>query len=97
MGDAHHRPSTSGFRHLRVRQEAIQLAAATRPLCAALERSCRRHLAEQLARAATSVHYNITEGNGRGRPRDRVRVRTIAWGSLLEVESLLTEASTDPC
>ncbi|MGZ8456823.1 MAG: four helix bundle protein [Gemmatirosa sp.] len=95
MEDAHRRPHTSGFRHLRVWQEAIRLAAATQPVCGELERSRRAHLASQLARAATSVHANIAEGNGRGGPRDRARVLTIAWGSLLEVEPLLAEAGSD--
>ena len=87
---------SSGFRHLRVWQEAIQLAIAVRPVCAALRRRRQANLADQLVRAARSVHGNIAEGNGRTGRADRARVFTIAWSELLEVESFLTEASADP-
>jgi four helix bundle protein len=85
----------SGFQHLHVWQEAVRLAVATRTVCQALERSRRWHLRDQLARAATSVHANIAEGNGRDSPRDRLRFHTIAWASLLEVEALLVEVAAD--
>ena len=85
----------SGFQHLHVWQEAVRLAVATRPVCQALERSRRWHLGDQIARAATSVHANIAEANGRDSRRDRLRILTIAWGSLLEVEALLVEAAAD--
>ena len=76
-------------------QEAFALAVAVRPVCDALQRGRRWQLADQLARAATSVHANIAEGDGRSTPRDRSRLFLIARGSLLEVESLLNEAGID--
>ena len=92
MDDSH---GSSGFRHLRVWQEAMLLAIALRPVCAALRRSRQADLADHLARSARSVHANIAEGNGRTGRADRARVFTIAWSELLEVESMLTEASAD--
>ena len=90
------REASGSFRELRVWQEAFALTVAVRPVCDALQRSRRWHLADQLARAATSVHANIAEGDGRSTPRDRARLFLIARGSLLETESLLTEADIDP-
>ena len=83
------------FRRLRVWQEAFALAIAVRPVCDALKHGRQWHLADQLARAATSVHANLAEGDGRSTPRDRARLFLIARGSLLEVESLLSEAVLD--
>lgn len=95
MDDSNDPSGASGYRHLRVWQEAMQLTAL-RPVCTALEGARRWPLADQLARAATSVHANIAEGNGRSTRKDRVRVFTIAWSSLLEVEALLDEAGLEP-
>ena len=88
--------SAGGFRRLRVWQEAFALAVAARPVCEALQHARRWHLADQLARASTSVHANIAEGEGRQSARDRSRHFLIARGSLQEVESLLSEAVMDP-
>ena len=84
------------FRRLRVWQEAFALAVAARPLCSALRDSQQSHLADQLARACTSVHANLAEGDGRRTARDRTHLFLIARGSLQEVESLLSEAALDP-
>ena len=93
MDDSH---GSSGFRHLRVWQEAMQLAVGLRPVCAALRRARAFDLADHLARSARSVHNNLAEGNGRTSRADRARVFTIAWSELLELESMLTEAAADP-
>jgi four helix bundle protein len=57
-------PSRGDHRGLRVWQEAMKLAVAARALCDALQGSGRAPLADQLTRAATSVHLNIAEGWG---------------------------------
>jgi four helix bundle protein len=80
-------------RDLRAWQEAMQLVVALQPVCVALERAHRTGLAEQLRRAATSVHANIAEGWGRPTPPDRQRFYAMAWASLLETESLLAEVA----
>ncbi|MGZ8377411.1 MAG: four helix bundle protein [Gemmatirosa sp.] len=81
------------FRDLRVWQEAMQLSAAVHLVGMDLMRLQRCAMADQLTRAATSVHANVAEGWGRHTPRDRQRFYTIAWASLLEVESLLAEVA----
>ena len=90
-----HATRAGSFRRLRVWQEAFALAVAARPLCSALRSSQQSHLTDQLARACTSVHANIAEGDGRRTARDRAHLFLIARGSLQEVESLLSEASLD--
>jgi four helix bundle protein len=83
--------SSEGFRGLRVWQEAVQLSVDVSALALPLERGPQAGLADQLRRAATSVHANIAEGYGRRTVGDRSRFYTIAWASLLEVETLLTQ------
>ncbi|GLC23617.1 hypothetical protein rosag_01300 [Roseisolibacter agri] len=85
------------FRDLRVWQEAIKLVVDVRPLCANLRQSRHWDLADQLRRAARSVHANLAEGWGRRTVRDRAKFYTESWSSLQEVETLLIEASTDDC
>ena len=86
-----HRQRARTFRDLRVWQEAPRLAVEARPLCALLVQLGRAHLADQLQRAASSVHVNIAEGWGRATAPDRKRFYTTAWGSLREAEALLIE------
>jgi four helix bundle protein len=81
------------FRDLRVWQEAQTLAQAARPVCETLSRMPYGDLADQLARAVTSVHTNVAEGWGRSGRKDRLRFFDIAWSSLQEVDSLLEEAA----
>jgi four helix bundle protein len=76
---------------LRVWHEAIALAVDVDALVAPFERGVRAGLADQLHRAATSIHSGIAEGFGRRTLRDRAYYYTVAWSSLLEVESHLTE------
>jgi four helix bundle protein len=94
MTDRERRPHrVLSFRDLRVWQEAQILAQAARPLCDILHRTPYGDQADQLARAATSVHLNIAEGWGRFGAKDRLRFFDIAWSSLQEVDSLLEEAA----
>ena len=91
------RRAQGGHCELRVWQEARLLARDLDVVVAALARARRWHLADQLARAATSVHANVAEGSGRRTRRDFAAFLTIAWASLREVESLLDEAlDVDP-
>ncbi|MDF1504488.1 four helix bundle protein [Roseisolibacter sp. H3M3-2] len=87
------RTPARSFRDLRVWQEAQALARAVGPLCEILCRLPYGDLADQLARAATSVHTNIAEGWGRYGHRDRLRFFDIAWASLQELDSLVEEAA----
>ncbi len=83
------------FRDLRVWQEAIKLCVDARPLCAWLRQERSWDLADQLGRAARSIHANIAEGWGRRTTRDRARFYTDAWSSLQEVETYLIEIGTN--
>jgi four helix bundle protein len=76
----------TGFRELRVWQEAIALAGA---VLAIADRMPIRYasLTDQLLRAATSVHANIAEGAWHRSPREFVRFLRIARASLVELES----------
>ena len=78
--------SDSGFRGLRVWQEAVALADDVEALAEALPPE-RASLADQMRRAARSVHANIAEGSGRRTPREFARALDIARGSLRELES----------
>jgi four helix bundle protein len=78
--------SNSGFRGLRVWQEAVALADDVEALAEALPPE-RASLADQMRRAARSVHANIAEGSGRHTPREFARALDIARGSLRELES----------
>ena len=79
------------FRDLRVWQEALKLAVNVDRVVTPLDHGPRAKLADQLRRAANSVHGNIAEGWGRRTPDDRKRSYTYAWSSLQEVEAHLIE------
>jgi four helix bundle protein len=75
-----------GFRGLRVWQEAVALAEDVETIVAAFPPE-RAALADQMRRAARSVHANIAEGSGRHTRREFARALDIARGSLRELES----------
>ncbi len=49
-------------------------------------------LRSQLTRAAVSVPVNIAEGRGRATSKDFANFLTIAWSSLMEIDTLLAVA-----
>ena len=75
-----------GFRSLRVWQEAVRLAADSFAIADALPAG-HAALADQIRRAAGSVHANIAEGASRPSRRDFVRLLVIARGSFSELEA----------
>ena len=77
-----------GFRDLRVWQEAITLAAVALRVANQLPSNL-AGLADQVLRAATSVHANIAEGAGHRSRREFIRFLRIAQASLTELESHL--------
>ena len=82
----------SSFRDLRVWQEARALAIAVHRLADGLPAREQHSSADQMRRAAGSVHANIAEGSGRRTPADFGRFLTIAWASLRELDAHLDVA-----
>ena len=79
---------TEGHRGPRVWQEAMHLAEDVYALTRSFPRDEIYGLTSQMNRAAVSVPSNIAEGYGRG-GRDYERFVTLAYGSLLELETQL--------
>jgi four helix bundle protein len=77
------------YRDLEVWKKAIDLTVECYRLSAAFPTEERFGLTSQLRRAATSVAANIAEGRGRRGTGDSIRFIDIAYGSLVEVETLL--------
>ncbi|MBV9880537.1 MAG: four helix bundle protein [Gemmatirosa sp.] len=75
-----------GFRGLRVWHEAVALATEAFHVADALP-SAHAGLADQIRRAAGSVHANIAEGSTRPSRRDFLRFIGMARGSLAELEA----------
>ena len=74
------------FRDLVAWQRALDLAVLIRDICRKLPRD-EWELASQMRRAATSVHSNIAEGNGRSSIADYLRGLYMSRSSLNELES----------
>ena len=77
-----------GYRNLRAWQLGMELTEAVYKLAAGLPPDERYGLASQMKRAAASVPMNLAEGYGRG-GREFLRFISIAYGSLLELETAI--------
>jgi four helix bundle protein len=75
-----------GHRQLKVWQRGMDLAAEVHSLTAGFPKNEIYGLVSQMRRAAVSIPSNIAEGYGRG-GKDYARFVTIAYGSLLEIET----------
>ncbi|MDQ3206212.1 MAG: four helix bundle protein [Pseudomonadota bacterium] len=75
------------FRDLRVWEEAMALAEMVYGATASFPVDERYGLAAQVKRAAVSVPSCIVEGNARSSTRDYLRFRSMAKGSLVEVQT----------
>lgn len=78
-----------GHRNIVAWQRAMDLAVSVYTLNRPLRASKHAELANQLVRAAVSIPSNIAEGRGRSSPGEFAHFRSIALGSLREVETLL--------
>jgi len=83
------------FEHERldVYKTAIQFVGIADQLIDALPRG-RRHLADQLGRASTSVSLNIAEGAGEFAPAEKARFYRIARRSATECAAILDVCAT---
>ena len=83
----------SGFKSLKVWQEAKQLAVDIYRLCKTTELAKDFGLRDQITRAAISIPSNIAEGDERDTNKDSVSFFYIAKGSLAELQTQLEIAA----
>jgi four helix bundle protein len=81
------------YRDLGVWQKGIELVVECYRLSDGFPKSELYGLTSQLRRAAVSVPTNIAEGKGRRSTRSYLHFLDIAYGSLMEVETLLEIAA----
>ncbi|MCC6790973.1 MAG: four helix bundle protein [Thermomicrobiales bacterium] len=80
------------YEELVVRQRAIDLVDAVYRLTGKWPRDEVYRLTDQIRRAAISIPANIAEGHGRTGKNEFLHHLSIAYGSLMEVETFLTIA-----
>src|SRR2546430_10031541 len=81
------------YRELEVWQKAMDLVVLCYQVAAKFPKGEMYGLVVQLQRAAVSVPANIAEGQGRNHTREFINHLSIAYGSLMEVETHLQIAS----
>jgi four helix bundle protein len=81
--------NSSSFEHTKVWKDATDLAVCIYQLTNKFPSSEQFGLISQLRRASVSVSTNFAEGFGRTSKNDKKHFYVIAYGSLLEVKSLL--------
>lgn len=81
------------YRDLVVWQKAMQLVTKTYSVADTFPKSEMFGLASQLKRAAISVPSNIAEGQGRDSMKEFLHHLSIAYGSLMEVETQIQIAA----
>ncbi len=81
-----------GYRQLRVWRRSMELVECIYALTKSWPDAERFGLISQIQRASVSIPANIAEGYGRSHRGDCLRHLSIASGSLMEVETLLTIA-----
>lgn len=77
------------FEDSRTWQASAELAVKVYLVIKKLPKTENFAMSSQLRRAVVSVSTNIAEGFGRTGPREKLQFYNIAYGSLLEVRSLL--------
>ena len=81
--------SIRSYRELEVWQKAMDLVIGCYDAGKRFPQTERYGLTSQLQRAAVSVPANIAEGQGRNHTREFINHLSIAYGSLMEVETHL--------
>lgn len=85
--------SSFNYRDLQVWQKAMDFVMACYEAAAAFPKSEQYGLSSQLQRAAVSIPANIAEGHGRRHTREFIQHLSVAYGSLMEVETHLQIAT----
>ena len=85
--------SGNSYRDLKVWQKAISLVIDCYEYAKQFPKTEIYGLAGQLQRAAVSIPANIAEGQGRSHTREFLNHLSIAYGSLMEVETHLQIAA----
>src|SRR5262249_42002429 len=85
--------SIKSYRELEVWQKAMDLVVDCYKLASQFPKTELYGLASQLQRPAVSVPANIAEGQGRSHTREFINHLSIAYGSLMEVETHVQIAS----
>lgn len=80
---------TFNFEKLEIWKDSIELSTKIYKLTSSFEKEEKYGLVSQLRRASSSISTNIAEGSTRSTSKDRIRFVQIAFGSLMEVLSLL--------
>lgn len=78
------------YKQLIVWQKAMDLTVLIYKITETFPKSEIYGLISQIRRAAVSIPSNIAEGYGRSSPKEYGQFYTVAYGSLLEVETQLT-------
>src|SRR5438105_12747151 len=81
------------YRELQVWQKSMDLVVECYSAAQRFPRSEAYGLVTQLQRAAVSIPANIAEGQGRNHTREFINHLSIAYGSLMEVETHLQIAA----
>jgi four helix bundle protein len=81
------------YRDLDVWQRAMDLVIESYRATARFPKSETYGISSQLQRAVTSVPANIAEGHGRSHTKEFLRHLSVAYGSLMEVETHLQIAA----
>lgn len=84
---------SSDFTQAKVWQDAVELAKKVYEVCLLLPQSEAYGISSQLKRAVISISTNFAEGYGRTSKKDKKHFYVIAYGSLLEVKSILYVAN----
>lgn len=77
------------YRDLTVWQKAMTLVFSVHQLLPHFPVNEKYELTRQLRRSVVSVPLNIAEGHGRGTRRDYANFLSVAYGSLMETETIL--------
>ncbi|HEX7449577.1 MAG TPA: four helix bundle protein [Pirellulales bacterium] len=85
--------SSFNYRDLQVWQKAMDFVLACYEAAADFPKTEQYGLISQLQRAAVSIPANIAEGHGRRHTREFIQHLSVAYGSLMEVETHLQIAA----